>query len=442
MANTPDLTSCLGNGERTLTPISPFLGLNYHFGMLLGVDDFDTEQAYHRGKMRLHNAWLHRDGVVWGLEVQLNNDKGEVRVLPGLALDGAGHELHLEADACVNLGAWFELHQDDADFEVTENDGKFTFDAHVTLGYRACLTRQVPAMLEPCDGAGTDTAYSRVFETVEILLVPGPAPEPAAPLNHGLRLLFDLDVANTATDGTIEPADQAILDARAAVLARPAAEQRAAWLALFRQLAAADEMHFKPAVDPETGETLLFPTPDTAPIVLAEIKGITLEKQTSGWVVSAGEVRNQVRPSHVSTRAIQELLCASLMRSGAGFVDAAGPRIDRTTVTISGTQVSFKVDRDLHLASVQPIAFAVSSFDVTTGWQTATIDTVAYDTTTKIATLTLDAALGGKLQRVIAYGTGVTPLLGADFIPLAGAVNDPPAPAHDGRDFVFMRTIA
>ena len=84
MANTPDLTDCATqSGMSTLTPISPYLGIHYHFGMLLGVDDFETEQAYHRGKSRLHNAWLHREGVVWGMEVRLDAEKGEVRVLPG-----------------------------------------------------------------------------------------------------------------------------------------------------------------------------------------------------------------------------------------------------------------------------------------------------------------------------------------------------------------------
>src|SRR5262245_32994373 len=72
MSHTPDLNDCsaASDGASTLTPISPHLGMHYHFGMLLGVDDFETEQAYHRGKARLHNAWLHRDGAVWGFEIK------------------------------------------------------------------------------------------------------------------------------------------------------------------------------------------------------------------------------------------------------------------------------------------------------------------------------------------------------------------------------------
>ena len=72
--------------ERSL-PDGPFTSLRYHFGMLLGVDDFATEQRYHRGKMRLHSAWLHRAGIVWGLDVDVVPDKREIGVEPGLGLD-------------------------------------------------------------------------------------------------------------------------------------------------------------------------------------------------------------------------------------------------------------------------------------------------------------------------------------------------------------------
>ena len=61
MADTPDTTSCTAVAEDGA--LNPFYSLNYHFGMLLGVDDFATEQAHHAGKMRLHNAWLHRSGA-------------------------------------------------------------------------------------------------------------------------------------------------------------------------------------------------------------------------------------------------------------------------------------------------------------------------------------------------------------------------------------------
>jgi hypothetical protein len=162
MANTPDMTPC-SSAESSNGLSAPFYSLRYHFGMLLGVSDFETDQSYHRGKMWLHNSWLHREGVVWGFDVQLDTDHGEIRVKPGLALDAAGRELHLKQDACLNAAAWFEAHREDAGFEFTEDDTSITFDAHVVIRFKTCLTRQVPALSEPCEGGGTGTAYSRVF---------------------------------------------------------------------------------------------------------------------------------------------------------------------------------------------------------------------------------------------------------------------------------------
>src|SRR5678809_170475 len=158
MANTPDQANCIGgeNGSGELLPLSPYNALSYHFGMLLGVDDFETEQAYHRAKQRLRNAWLHREGVVWGFGVALDKDRGEIRVTSGLALDAAGRELHLEADACLNVEKWLEKHEKDPDLEVeVAADSKRIAHAHVVIRFKACLTRQVPSFMEPCNNAGT-----------------------------------------------------------------------------------------------------------------------------------------------------------------------------------------------------------------------------------------------------------------------------------------------
>src|SRR4051794_1224308 len=187
MPTTPDMTACpdvtAGRDD------SPFLALYYQFGMLLGVDDFLIEQQYHSGKMRLHNAWLHRAGVVHGYDVQLDLQHGEIRVTAGLALDAAGNELHLEADACVNVAEWYAKHKSDADFaEIAPG----VFDAHVEISFKACLTRQIPALIDPCDGATAGTAYSRIFETVEIRLLPGKAKPPPLPY-HRLRVLLGLE---------------------------------------------------------------------------------------------------------------------------------------------------------------------------------------------------------------------------------------------------------
>jgi hypothetical protein len=319
MVNTADLATCLASDGASgeLLPLSPFYALRYHFGMLLGVDDFETEQAYHRAKIRLHNAWLHREGVVWGFNVTLDHGRHEIRVKPGLALDAAGHELHLEADACVNIGEWFAMRENDPGFEIkTDEDGGKTFDAHVVIRFKACLTRQVPALLEPCDNGSTGTAYSRVFETVEILLLPNLSPPRAYPY-HRLRLMFGLDEPNKEEESGGADDDQAVLEILTAIQELPKARQTAAYLKAFHRFAALDGIDLRPATSEDGARTLLFPGRDNDLLVLADIAGIKLAKQNGGWTLAEGAVDTSVRPSHVATSTLQDLLAALIISLGA-----------------------------------------------------------------------------------------------------------------------------
>ena len=461
MANHAAMTGCNGNGS-ALLPASPFYAPRYHFGMLLGVDDFESEQAYHRGKMRLHNGWLHGEGVVWGLLVDAPpaegggaDLKGELRVQPGLALDAAGRELYLAATACVSVPAWYELHKDDPELKAvvtTDEAGNVTFDAHVVARFRACLSRQVPAISEPCVGSGGDTAFSRAQETAELLLLPGLSPARAYPY-HRLRLLFSLeDPALEEDDATVTPGDQEVIDARTAILALPAVQQPAAYLGAFRRFAALDEMDREPATT-DDDRTLLFPADDDTVVVLADVRGISLAPNaTESFDLVDLEVDNVVRPSHVATSTIQELLCGPLFALGAGGgeggeaepevpapVDAGGPRIDPTSVKLEGEAVTFTSDKPLSKASVAREGLSISAYDNRDGWREVEIarDPIL-DRSGRRVRVELSAPFGGNLVRIIARGTGPSPLLGTSLIPLAGAAGGPPGGANDGHDFVLM----
>jgi hypothetical protein len=442
MANTPDPGTCLAtvDGLGELLPLSPFKALHYHFGMLLGVDDFETEQAYHRAKMRLHNAWLHREGVVWGFDVKLDQTRGEIRVTPGLALDSAGHELHLEGEACLNLGEWFDKHKQDPEFTFTTAGADTTFDAHVVIRFKACLTRQVPALMEPCDNAGTGTAYSRVAETVEILLLPNKSPERFYPY-HRLRLLFGLGLPKQKEHSSgVTDDDQAVLDAVSIIPSLSAAQQAAAWLAAFHRFAALDEIDLRPASSEDGARTLLFPGRDDDPVVLADITSIKLTRQNNGWMVSGGAVDTSVRQSHVATTTIQDLLCRMQGGGpGAGAV-TLGPRVDPSSVVISGDgkQITLKVDKPLLPSSVKADAFAVTVFSTDSSNTRIRFPLQAdLDPDGRTVKLTvLPTGLGSGLVRILVRGTGTVPLLGADRSPLAGGTDAAPAP--QGTDYVRL----
>jgi len=197
-----------------LPPPEPFVAMHYHFGMLLGVADLEAEQAYHRGKMRLHNAWLHGSGVVWGYTPSFDPPSGEIRVGPGLALDGAGRELLLDADACANVGVWFDDYVKSGKQPALDPN---SFDVQLVARARTCFARPVPAIAEPCSGATRATAFSRIAERVELFLRPVPQTVGTAARSfHRVRLFLGLDEPKTDANGIVA-ADQEVLKELAGV---------------------------------------------------------------------------------------------------------------------------------------------------------------------------------------------------------------------------------
>jgi hypothetical protein len=449
-----------------LLPDDPFTCLNYHFGMLLGVDDFETEQAYHRGKTRLHQAWLHGPGVVWGLQVALDKQRSEVRVEPGLALDGAGRELRLDTPACLDPAAWFEAHEADvtlyADADVPTG-AKLAFDAHVVARFASCLTRAVPALAEPCEGARVETAYSRVWETIDLKLVPGLGPPPIERYPR-VRVLLGLREPETGNAADAEAAA-----AREEVLATAAADRRAAALDAFRAMANADAAELAPAQD-EDGPRVLTPEDLSTSVVLASIHGLALAPGDNGLLLFGGELDLALRRSHIQTATVQELTAAVLLAEGAAAeppeqqddtkpdgpttepdgptTEPDGPTTepDGPTTEPSGgptvTKVSLKPDGSelkklvltlsaaLDGRSVRSEAFSVSALGPD-GWEKVEFDdppNYAEDPAPPTVTLDLLEEPDAPWQ-VIARGTGPQPLVDAGSRRLG-----------DGQDFVHIES--
>jgi hypothetical protein len=447
-------------GGRAALPVDPYRALCVHFGMLLGVDDFETLDAYHRGKAWLHSAWLHREGVVWGFDVQLEPEHGRLRVGPGLAVDPFGRELHLTEDRCLDLARWCEEHQGEL-AELEEGaDGTRRLLAHVVVGFDSCLERQVPALLEPCEGAGGITAYSRVFETVELLLRLGPTPKPGGQDGprtlpyHRLRLLFGLDAPiPEEQDGgatSIRKSDQEVLDLKEKVLRLPPAQQTAAWLDALRRCAALDVIDLRPRSEEDEASIPLMPEPSRTHIELAEVAVVMQPPDGPNgiWKLvddKTNEIDSTVRPSHVATSTIQELLCGvpALL---ACRTDKCGPQVSRQVkVETQGdgngsTRITLTTDRPLEPKSVTKEAFRVSTF-AAAGWEEAQIQDAVLDADQKTMLVQIAGALAdGTRLRIIACGTGPRPILGVDYLPLAGAQSGLPGTEHNGRDFVHMMT--
>lgn len=65
----PDTPCAHGEHDATCAELPDLRRLNYFYGQMLGVNDFRTEQAFFREKLKLHNRCLHGWGTVCGLMV-------------------------------------------------------------------------------------------------------------------------------------------------------------------------------------------------------------------------------------------------------------------------------------------------------------------------------------------------------------------------------------
>jgi hypothetical protein len=399
--------------------------IHYHFGMLLGVEDFRAEQGFHLGGRRRHQRALHGWGVVWGYPVAFDPVREEVRVSPGYALDAAGRDLELGETQCVSLAAWWQKHRDDEAFGDITNKDDVLLELDVMLGYGTCLSRPVPALADPCADGHADIAYARICEVPQLALLrrteEAPRPPPPAAPYHLLRLLLGLDPVWKDGGGQPLADDQWLLDSLAALdTAAPderAAAERALWQAATARAAAATASPGLAVAQAEDAGALALP--------LARLSGVHIHLDADGWHAEVAKVAIDDRPTLLATGLLQQ----ALVRPGvAAPPDAAGPLVLQGGAVLAGTDITLAFDQDLAPASVTAAAFAVSEFTEAVGWAAFTVTAAA--TPPRGVTLALDRApAAGALLRITVVGTGNAPLLSSALIP-AGA----PAADGDGRD--------
>ncbi|MEV5273385.1 MULTISPECIES: hypothetical protein [Streptomyces] len=292
----------------TLPASDPFTSLAAHFGMLLGVSDLEAVVGHSWAKMRLHNAWLHGGGVVWGFGISVDGPSREVRVTPGLALDELGRELYLPVLSCLDLAKWLDEQKEKAENrEILDG----LVDAHVVARFRACLARPVPALTSPCDGAGAETAYSRLRETAELFLVPGRSTRAGRYLR--LRRLFGLPGTGVASKD--KAISQEVDPLRAKVTSAPETDRPGMWLDAVRHCAALDSVDRRPAgLDDGDGSGLL-PGSGDADVVLGDLHDLRLVT-VKGTTTAEGKVDVATRTSHVDTATLLELASAGTISHG------------------------------------------------------------------------------------------------------------------------------
>jgi hypothetical protein len=109
--------------------------------------------------------------------------------------------------------------------------------------------------------------------------------------------------------------------------------------------------------------------------------------------------------------------------NGGPFVIPSSVKLDEASTSIEMT-----VSDALAGKSILPENISFSVFDAAAGWSSPALTPPAYDNTTHKITVKYTAPLVGSLVRLIVRGTGPTPVLGANLVPLG-----------NGVDFIFTQ---
>lgn len=153
--------------------MDPRKRVNYTHGLVLGVDDFQQEQSYHKENRRLLNRFLHGYGIVCGLLVKPTDPPSEewVFVEPGLALDPLGREVVVSTGVQLDLS---EYPGSESGMEVAEQS-----TVYVTLEYQESETDPVPVTTGPAQTPEEATAPSRILETFQLGVRAEPVARPS-----------------------------------------------------------------------------------------------------------------------------------------------------------------------------------------------------------------------------------------------------------------------
>jgi len=163
-------------------PLDPLKRVNYTFGLVLGVDEFEQEQTYFREKDKSHSRILHGYGTDYGLAVSIGNDGTsdvEVRIACGVAVNPQGQEIHVSRTMCARINDWLGKYKDS--LQNIFGTPPVSVALCVVLCYRECLTDSVPIPGEPCRTQSDSMAPSHISEAFELKLCLDPDTLPLSP---------------------------------------------------------------------------------------------------------------------------------------------------------------------------------------------------------------------------------------------------------------------
>jgi hypothetical protein len=163
--------------------------------MVLGVDDYRQEFAYHSSR----DKWIVRDflgyGTLSGLAVSLEDtaEGPRVRVTPGAAAAPSGQLICVGREQCGSLNAW--LARKETKEKLKPLDGAVDpnhalLNLYLTLCYVDCAVAEVPIPGEPCRSDENLMAPSRIADDYALSFAFEPPPMAEAAAVDALETLW------------------------------------------------------------------------------------------------------------------------------------------------------------------------------------------------------------------------------------------------------------
>jgi hypothetical protein len=187
----------MANAEDSLPLIEGPDRVNYATGVLLGAEDFQAEQDYHRGRLARALAYAMGYGTLAGLEVlyqpaQVEDETHPARaerllVAPGLAIDRIGRLLELAKPRCLKLGDWYEaqpaqlLRQSWHDTGTLWTDSPSGVAADLFIRFVVCERGKTPAFATDAFDTFDSVTAARLRDGFEIELILRQESSPALP---------------------------------------------------------------------------------------------------------------------------------------------------------------------------------------------------------------------------------------------------------------------
>ena len=150
--------------------------VSYATGRMLGVEDFQAEQTYHRGRLARVLSVAVGSGTVSGLKVHDNRPAApedlEVRVTPGTAVDRAGRVIDVPYTVCIRVKRYLDQHAMNTPQDVINAFKGDAIVADVFLAFMACDRGKTPSFATMDDYDATDAfAPNRLLDSFAVLLV-------------------------------------------------------------------------------------------------------------------------------------------------------------------------------------------------------------------------------------------------------------------------------